>query len=236
MEQLAACLRRQRHHHQPDGRRFYFTNEADHTLDIVDGSTYKVTGKVALTGRPNNLSISRDGRRLYVAIRSLPGAVGPPRSATHRGCRDRRRTALQSHRTAARVGQQQAEQPVYVYSLPDLKLLSGIYVGDHPDWLTITPDGKSVYVANAGSNSVSVLDAASRKEITRIPVGQVPKRNITAVWPLAHLSDACSADFVGRALQARLANPKGSRHGSEIRATPSQRGVATNWVYLSSSR
>jgi YVTN family beta-propeller protein len=57
---------------------------------------------------------------------------------------------------------------VYVYSLPDLKRLSGIHVGDHPDWLTITPDGKSVYVANAGSNSVSVLDAASRTEITRI--------------------------------------------------------------------
>jgi YVTN family beta-propeller protein len=72
---------------------------------------------------------------------------------------------------------------VYVYSLPDVKLIGGVHVGDHPDWLTLTPDGKSVYVANAGSNSVSVIDAASRKEIARIPVGQVPKRNITAVLP-----------------------------------------------------
>jgi YVTN family beta-propeller protein len=71
---------------------------------------------------------------------------------------------------------------VYAYSLPDLKLLGGVHVGDHPDWLTLTPDGKSVYVANAGSNSVSVIDTASRKEVARIPVGQVPKRNITAVW------------------------------------------------------
>ena len=59
----------------------------------------------------------------------------------------------------------------------------GVHVGDHPDWLTFTPDSKSVYVANAGSNSVSVVDVASRKEVTRIPVGQVPKRNITAVLP-----------------------------------------------------
>jgi YVTN family beta-propeller protein len=72
---------------------------------------------------------------------------------------------------------------VYAYSLPDLRLLGGVHVGDHPDWLTITPDSKSVYVANAGSNSVSVLDTASRTEIARIPVGQVPKRNITAVLP-----------------------------------------------------
>ena len=70
---------------------------------------------------------------------------------------------------------------VYAYSLPDLKLLGGVNVGHHPDWLTFTPDSRRVYVANAGSNSVSVVDIAARKEITRIPVGQVPKRNITAI-------------------------------------------------------
>src|SRR5712691_4648296 len=72
---------------------------------------------------------------------------------------------------------------VYMYSLPDLKLLGETKVGHHPDWLTFTPDGKRVYVANAGSNSVSVVDVTTRKELTQIPVGQVPKRNITAVLP-----------------------------------------------------
>jgi YVTN family beta-propeller protein len=72
---------------------------------------------------------------------------------------------------------------VYMYSLPDLKLGGESKVGHHPDWLTFTPDSKRVYVANAGSNSVSVVDVAERKEIAQIPVGQVPKRNITAVLP-----------------------------------------------------
>jgi YVTN family beta-propeller protein len=72
---------------------------------------------------------------------------------------------------------------IYFYSLPDLKMTGETKVGHHPDWLTFTPDGKRVYVANAGSNSVSVVDVATRKEITQIPVGQVPKRNITAVLP-----------------------------------------------------
>jgi YVTN family beta-propeller protein len=72
---------------------------------------------------------------------------------------------------------------VYGYSIPDLKPLGGVKVGEHPDWLTFTPDSKRIYVANAGSNSVSVVDIATRKEITRVPVGQVPKRNITAVVP-----------------------------------------------------
>jgi YVTN family beta-propeller protein len=72
---------------------------------------------------------------------------------------------------------------IYFFSLPDLKRLGESKVGHHPDWLTFTPDGKRVYVANAGSNSVSVVDVATHKELTQIPVGQVPKRNITAVLP-----------------------------------------------------
>jgi YVTN family beta-propeller protein len=72
---------------------------------------------------------------------------------------------------------------VYVYSLPDLMLLGGVDVGRSPDWVTLTPDSKSAYVANAGSNDVSVVDLGALKEVTRIPVGQVPKRNITAMLP-----------------------------------------------------
>jgi len=72
---------------------------------------------------------------------------------------------------------------VYLYSLPDLKLLGSVDVGKAPDWVTLTPDGKTAYVANAQSNSVSVIDLKAMKEVTRIPVGQVPKRNITALLP-----------------------------------------------------
>ena len=34
----------------------------------------------------------------------------------------------------------------------NLSLIGGTHVGSHPDWLVFTPDGRSVYVANAGSN------------------------------------------------------------------------------------
>jgi YVTN family beta-propeller protein len=72
---------------------------------------------------------------------------------------------------------------VYVYSLPDLKLVGSVDVGIAPDWVTLTPDGRMAYVANAGSNSVSAVDITALREVVRIPVGQVPKRNITAVLP-----------------------------------------------------
>jgi YVTN family beta-propeller protein len=72
---------------------------------------------------------------------------------------------------------------VYAYAMPGLELLGGVEVGHHPDWLTFTPDSSRLYVANAGSNSVSVVDIATRTEVTRVAVGQVPKRNTTALLP-----------------------------------------------------
>src|SRR5262245_15771777 len=41
----------------PDGRQLYFSNEADHTLDVVDVKTLSVTRKIAISGRPNNIAI-----------------------------------------------------------------------------------------------------------------------------------------------------------------------------------
>jgi len=274
----------------PDGKRFYFSNEAEHTLDVVDGKTYAVTKRIPLSGRPNNIAISRDGRRVYVSIVSAPGAVDvidtgslqkeksiPTKGGIHNtyvtpdgkyivagsivgrlltvidanteepvwslefdnGVRpiafekspdgstkrmfveisdfhgfrivdfvqrkevgritlpdvppaERHTEGLQGS-PAHGIGvspdgktlwvNSKMNSTVYVYSMPDLSLLGGVHVGDHPDWLTFTPDSKRIYVANAGSNSVSAIDIATRKEITRIPVGQVPKRNITAILP-----------------------------------------------------
>jgi YVTN family beta-propeller protein len=71
---------------------------------------------------------------------------------------------------------------VYVYSLPDMKLVGGAKVGHSPNWVAITPDGKFAYVSLAGSNSVAVLDIQAVKVVTEIKTnGQVPKRNATLV-------------------------------------------------------
>jgi len=69
----------------------------------------------------------------------------------------------------------------YAYSLPDLKFLGGSDVGADPDWITFSPDSKTAFVASAGSDSVSIVDAATMKQVGKIPVGKVPKRNSTAV-------------------------------------------------------
>lgn len=274
----------------PDGSRFYISNEAEKTLDVVDVKTLKVVKSIPLTAHPNNLDISKDGKRVYVSIAAAPGAVDvidtatltrvksiPVQGAAHNtyvtpdgkfvvtgSVAGKRVTVIDqktempvwslafdagvrpitfekkadgstgrmflqlsdyngfavidfdTHKEVARIpvpelpaAQRETEglqgspshgigitpdgkslwvlskmnSRIYEYSMPDLKLMGEAPTGSHPDWLTFSPDSKAVYIANAGSNSVSVIDIATRKEVTRIPVGYVPKRNITAVLP-----------------------------------------------------
>jgi YVTN family beta-propeller protein len=272
----------------PDGSRYYISNEAESTLDVVDQKTLKVTRKIPLSGHPNNIAIGKDGKRVYVSIARKPGAVdvidtislekvktisvngavhntyvtpdgnwvvsgsipsktitvidakteepvwsltmdlgirpmtfstNPDGStkwifvqlsdfsgfavvdfATHKEV-NRIKLPDIPGRTPFRVGGNASHgmavtsdgkmlvvnsglnSALYEYSLPDLKFLGSADVGRAPDWVTLTPDGKRAYVANAASNSVSVVDLKAMKEIARIPVGEVPKRNITAVTP-----------------------------------------------------
>jgi len=63
----------------------------------------------------------------------------------------------------------------------DWEFLKIVEVGHHPDWLTITPDGKSLYVALAGDDETAVVDTESMTVVDRIPVGNVPKRNLAGV-------------------------------------------------------
>jgi YVTN family beta-propeller protein len=70
---------------------------------------------------------------------------------------------------------------VYAYALPDLKPLGAVTLGGKgAGWMTITPDGKTVYVANEHTNNVSAVDIKTLKEVALIPVGFAPARNI--VW------------------------------------------------------
>ncbi len=73
---------------------------------------------------------------------------------------------------------------VYAYSLPDLKLIGSTPLsGKGANWLVITPDDRTVYVANPETNNVSVVDIATMKETAVIPVGFAPSRNTMWVAP-----------------------------------------------------
>jgi YVTN family beta-propeller protein len=81
---------------------------------------------------------------------------------------------------------------VFIYALDDLKLLGQVAlpdlhlpghgpIGAIPNWVTFTPDSKTVYISNAGLRSVSAIDTKTMALVATIPVGEVPKRINTFV-------------------------------------------------------
>jgi YVTN family beta-propeller protein len=52
----------------PDGSRIYVSEQADRTLTVVDGKTLQISKRIPLSGNPNLVDISADGRWIYVAI------------------------------------------------------------------------------------------------------------------------------------------------------------------------
>lgn len=272
----------------PDGRRIYVTDEEERTLDVVDAATLSVFKRIPLSGRPNNLDVSKDGARVYVGIVQAPGAVDvidtaaltkiktvPVNGGIHNvyvtpdgryavagsivastinvidtsnntlawtlklssGIRPMAFTKnpdgstkdiivqlsgyhgfvvvdFASRKEVRRVplpdppGQEKETMGIqgspshglaitpdgkmlwvtskyYAYvaafSLPDYKLLKVVPVGSHPEWMTIPPDGKSVYIATAGQDATVVVDNSRLEVVAKIPVGAVPKRN-TSGW------------------------------------------------------
>lgn len=72
---------------------------------------------------------------------------------------------------------------VHLFSAPDMAHIGSIPMGPDPFWFSITPDGRTAYVSASLTASMSVLDLVEMREVARIPVQNVPKRNIMARVP-----------------------------------------------------
>jgi YVTN family beta-propeller protein len=140
---------------KPDGSTdtIYVQNGRDNGFQVIDFDTRRIINTVKLPELPEAEQNQHGGPSVSHGMWVTP---------------DQRSLVLISRLNSS----------VYKYSLPDLRLtgstkLNGLGAG----WMTITPDGRRVYVANEHSNSVSAVDLASMKEIATIPAGLVPARN-----------------------------------------------------------
>jgi YVTN family beta-propeller protein len=161
----------------PDGTRIYISVEGNNTLAVVDAKTLAVIKTIPLTARPNNISVSKDGKKVYVAIAALPGAVEVIDTTT-----------LTSVKTIPTNG---AEHNVYV--TPDGRNMTVIDLAtDKPVWslfnqgvrpitFDTNPDGstRNLYVQLSDYHGVVVVDFRQQKEIQRFALPEVApeKRN-----------------------------------------------------------
>jgi YVTN family beta-propeller protein len=166
----------------PDGSRLYFSSEAERVLAVVDPRTAQITKKIALNGRPNNISISRDGRVVYVGIVSEPGAVEVIDTTTLE--------RVKSIPTAGGIHN--------VYVTPDNRfVIAGSIAGRkmtvidastrEPVWTLFTEgvrpiafetdsDGSTrrLFVQLSEVHGFAIVDFAQRKEVGRVMLPEIP--------------------------------------------------------------
>ncbi len=64
---------------------------------------------------------------------------------------------------------------ILVFNISKKKITDSIRVGDHPNDLCITRNGRTLFVANANDNSVSVVDLKTRKVIETLNAALYPE-------------------------------------------------------------
>jgi YVTN family beta-propeller protein len=74
---------------------------------------------------------------------------------------------------------------MYIYDVKAKKVTGRVSTGTGPNWIVFTPDGKYACISNTDTDDVSVIEVKTRREVTRIKVGKVPKRLAVASTPEA---------------------------------------------------
>jgi len=185
----------------PDGKYAVAGSIAGKTINVIDAKTNEIawTMDMDLGVRPMTFNTNPDGSTKWIfvqvsgfngfavvdfatrkEIKRIQNPDLPPGKATVPQGSDPSHGMAVTSDGKTLVVCSRLNNYLYSYSLPDLKPLGGAELsGKGAGWVTLTPDGKTAYVANPVTNDVSVVDVATMKETTRIKVGYVPKRNVT---------------------------------------------------------
>jgi hypothetical protein len=145
----------------PDGSRAYVSSvTTEHNLYVVDTNTGKVIDKVLLSGRPNRPAISKDGKRVFVAIRD----PGPPVKIADAPTDDLDFNFDNKYRWAKNGG------AVDIVDTTSLKVVKTVPTSGPLHNCYVTPDDKYVACDSPEGHNVAVVDTRTEKLAWEAPV------------------------------------------------------------------
>lgn len=170
----------------------YVSSMGSNEIDRIDLRTMSFSEKIPVGGIPRPYAVSADEKTLYTALSDFHGFA----IASIPECKVIKRVELppappstcplEPHTPTHGLGltpdgtqlwvTSLADHLVYVYQTNTNKLLGKVSVGECPNWITFSPDGRYCAVSNSGSNDCSIIDTRTRKEAARVKVGKGPKR------------------------------------------------------------
>ncbi|WP_306533536.1 beta-propeller fold lactonase family protein, partial [Geobacter sp.] len=175
-----------------DGTFAYIANYGSNTVSVIATAANTVVATVPVGPNPWGVAIRPDGAFAYVTItgsgwnqryvaviatatNTLVGGVGLPWS----GYANPAGAAISPNGVFAYVTNNAFAaglnyHTVEVIATATNAVVATVPLGGHPLALSVTPDGKFVYVANAGYNIVSVIATATNTVVATVPVGGSP--------------------------------------------------------------
>jgi YVTN family beta-propeller protein len=138
----------------PDGKTFYVADMMADGVYLIDGATFKETGFIATGHGAHGLSISRDGKKLYVSNRGVQGGRGP---------------------------HGEGSVAVIDFATQQVEARWPIPGGGSPDMGNVSADGGTLWLSGRLDDVVYAINTTTG-EVKSIPVGRQPHG--LAVWPL----------------------------------------------------
>lgn len=166
-----------------DGSRIYVSSEAMSAVMVIDTRSMQIIETIPVSARPNNIALTPDGKKLYVAIIARPGAVDV--IDTER---------LENIKTIPHPGGLHN-----IYVTPDGKYaVAGSISGDRmtvydtstdeeawawegesirPMSISTKPDGSTdkIYIQVTGHHGFVVLDFDTHREVARVTLPEIPE-------------------------------------------------------------
>ncbi len=174
----AGCRKR-----TPDPVRVFVSNEDSGDVSVIDAARDVVVATIPVGRRPRGLRVSPDGKLLYVAVSGAPKGGPPakrgedvaaiPAKAVERKTAAPKATPADHDDTRAEYAEN--ADGVAVVDLDRGTVLRTLRAGRDPEAFDLSPDGRTLYVSNEDSATLTVLDATNGAVNATVRVGEEPE-------------------------------------------------------------
>lgn len=163
----------------PDGKKVFASSDGDSKVSVIDTASDKVVDTIEVGKTPHGLALTPDGSTLLVADFGTNQVIKidaqTDQFIDQAAVPSPHNIAVSPDGQTAYVASQPASSPALVIlKLSPLAQTGKVALPKVPRALGFSPDGKELYFTEAGVDAVQVLDPATNKITTQIPVGASP--------------------------------------------------------------
>ena len=170
----------------PDKTQIYAAAGDGNAIDVIDVAKMELVDRIGEIDDPELFDLSPDGKTMYISLED-DGALGilnlEEYFAKRAGKPDLKVAEAapagesdEAADDAADEGEEKEGEAKEGEEEENLVGMTTVEVGEEPEGILVSPDGKTAYVTSEVANTVHVVDTASKEIKANIVVGNRPRR------------------------------------------------------------